>query len=479
MAESGSSTHVGWCPGALRPMMAGDGLLVRVKPRGNRLTISQARGIAAMALRHGNGVLAITGRANLQVRGIDERSLPCVLDTLGGLGLLDASAEAEAARNVVSSPLAGSGFPAAFDIRPAVAALEEALAENATFHRLPAKFAWTVDDGGPFPLDGAAGDICFTAADAALFPTGEKVPDRADEGSFPARLAPHPPCRAPSPRERVEGHPEASRETPSGSAGAPTFVIALSGGDAWATCPADTVPENAARLADAFLTLSRQHGQRPHRMRDLVAACGARAIFEAAGLTALNVSPVPRASSVPIGMMRTGITTAIGIAPPFGRLEVQHLDHFAREAGRHGATSIGLTPWRSLLVTGIVAADRLLHVAETTGFIVDPADPRLSLAACSGAPACRRAKAPVQADAATLAPILGASSGGSIQVHLSGCAKGCAHAGAAPWTVVAAEGGYDLVRDGRAGDPPLATKLSLDEVAARLAATAPACMETV
>ncbi|MFD1807161.1 hypothetical protein ACFSHQ_00890 [Gemmobacter lanyuensis] len=34
----------GWCPGALRPMMSGDGLVVRVRPRLGRLRADQARG---------------------------------------------------------------------------------------------------------------------------------------------------------------------------------------------------------------------------------------------------------------------------------------------------------------------------------------------------------------------------------------------------------------------------------------------------
>ncbi|MEQ1672674.1 MAG: precorrin-3B synthase, partial [Hyphomicrobium sp.] len=39
----------GWCPGALRPMMSGDGLVVRVRPRAGRLTMAQALGIAQAA----------------------------------------------------------------------------------------------------------------------------------------------------------------------------------------------------------------------------------------------------------------------------------------------------------------------------------------------------------------------------------------------------------------------------------------------
>ncbi|MGY4427317.1 sulfite reductase beta subunit-like hemoprotein [Bradyrhizobium sp. JR6.1] len=45
----------GWCPGALRPMQSGDGLVVRIRPRGGRLDAAQAAGIAELAARYGNG----------------------------------------------------------------------------------------------------------------------------------------------------------------------------------------------------------------------------------------------------------------------------------------------------------------------------------------------------------------------------------------------------------------------------------------
>ncbi|MGX1077699.1 sulfite reductase beta subunit-like hemoprotein [Bradyrhizobium elkanii] len=41
----------GWCPGALRPMRSGDGLVVRIRPRAGRLDAAQAAGIAELAAR--------------------------------------------------------------------------------------------------------------------------------------------------------------------------------------------------------------------------------------------------------------------------------------------------------------------------------------------------------------------------------------------------------------------------------------------
>ena len=52
-ARAVNVTIKGWCPGALRPMESGDGLLVRVKPRCSALTLDQAEGIADIAARVG------------------------------------------------------------------------------------------------------------------------------------------------------------------------------------------------------------------------------------------------------------------------------------------------------------------------------------------------------------------------------------------------------------------------------------------
>ena len=61
--------------------------------------------IADCAARFGNGVIEISSRANLQLRGVGEADLPALQDRLDELGLLDADAAAESVRNIVASPL--------------------------------------------------------------------------------------------------------------------------------------------------------------------------------------------------------------------------------------------------------------------------------------------------------------------------------------------------------------------------------------
>ncbi len=98
----------GWCPGALRPMLSGDGLVVRIRPPLGRLTPAQARASPAPPA-HGNGLIDLTARANLQLRGVSTRGASDAARRPRALGLIDADVETEARRNLLVTPLWAEG----------------------------------------------------------------------------------------------------------------------------------------------------------------------------------------------------------------------------------------------------------------------------------------------------------------------------------------------------------------------------------
>jgi len=142
----------GWCPGAHRPMASGDGLIVRVRPRLARLDAPQVKGLAHASLRFGNGVIDLTSRANLQVRGVKQAGLEPLLQELAALGLLDADAAAEGRRNLLVAP---DWHPGDSTHRLALALLDRL----ADLPLLPAKFGFAVDAGPRRMLAGASADI--------------------------------------------------------------------------------------------------------------------------------------------------------------------------------------------------------------------------------------------------------------------------------------------------------------------------------
>lgn len=133
----------GWCPAALRPMRSGDGLLVRVKPRLARLERDQVRGLCTAAVKHGSGIVEVTRRANLQIRGIDDGHYEALIDDLDRLGLIDADADTEARRSILVTPFWQEGddtWRLAMELERRLDALP----------LLPDKFGFALD-AGPLP----------------------------------------------------------------------------------------------------------------------------------------------------------------------------------------------------------------------------------------------------------------------------------------------------------------------------------------
>ncbi|SFM45518.1 cobalamin biosynthesis protein CobG [Shimia aestuarii] len=94
----------GWCPGAYRPMMSGDGLVVRVRPTLARLTHDQVLGLCDAAQSFGSGLIDLTSRANLQIRGVSEDNHEPLLARLHALDLLPDDPALEGRRNILVDP---------------------------------------------------------------------------------------------------------------------------------------------------------------------------------------------------------------------------------------------------------------------------------------------------------------------------------------------------------------------------------------
>jgi precorrin-3B synthase len=440
----------GWCPGALRPMPTGDGLLVRVRISAGRLSLDQAEALASCARDSGNGTIEVSSRGSLQLRGISEAKLNELQARLAAERLIDADPATERVRNVVASPLSDVDPQAFLDVTPIVAALEARLAIDENLRALPNKFGFVIDAGGRWPLGDVEADVRFEAfrgKDGVRFavwlmgePHPQPLPARSREGRGAAA--------AYSPTRSWEG---------SGVGRSATCAIVLP----------HHLPDIAARLARAFLTLAGSEPDAPRRMRELVQRHGSAAIFAAAGLAADPVIAPPRAEapSATVGVLALGERVGVGAAPPFGRMRADTFAELVRGARAERASGLRLTPWRTIVAVGLEAsrAPQLAKQLATLGFIVAPDDPRLGVVVCPGAPACAQAAADVQADARDLAELLPRARG--ILLHVSGCAKGCARASPTPLTLVANPGGYDLVIDGRAGEAPTHRGLSIDQAA--------------
>lgn len=361
----------GWCPGALRPMLSGDGLVVRVRPYGGRLDAKQAAGIADLAERHGNGLIDLTSRANLQIRGVDERGHPALLDGLAQLGLLDPDPETESRRNILVTPFWSTGD----DTCSLAATLEQALADSAL--DLPTKFGFAIDDGKERVLAAASADI------------------------------------------RIE------RDLTGG------LIVRADGAEFGRSISRGEAVKLALALAEWFVASG--------------GAAGGRGRMAAHLRTGARLPEALRGDAEPARVMaaarRPGLfAQGAMVGAAFGQVPCSTLSYLAG-----CAQALRMTPWRMMLAEG------LNEMPQSPDLITQPDEPALRVIACSGAPRCREAHADTRALASALAPHIAPDA----QLHVSGCAKGCAHAGPTSVTLVATSDGFDLIRDGSTRNMPV------------------------
>lgn len=147
----------GWCPGALTPMLSGDGLVVRVKPFAGRLSAAQAHGLADAARSHGNGIIDLSSRANLQLRGVRSTAYGALLADLDRLGLLDPDPRIEARRNIIVTPFPSDASDGELSVSALAGELERQLASSDL--ALPGKFGFAIDCGPRRVLETAPADV--------------------------------------------------------------------------------------------------------------------------------------------------------------------------------------------------------------------------------------------------------------------------------------------------------------------------------
>jgi precorrin-3B synthase len=397
----------GACPGLSSPMSTGDGLLVRFLPV-DTLPLGALDALCAAAKRFGNGIIEITSRGSVQLRGFTASSAVEFAARIAALGNAG-----EDGIPVLCDPLAGLGEGALFDAPSFARVLRPALAPFAA--KLSAKLSVAIDGGGPLSLDELAADIRVRAT-------------------------------------RCDDH---------------VALLLGVGGDAMNAVAIGVVPVAAGIVAvTRLLDVLARHG-RDIRARDLLERHGV-APFRAA------IAPYALPHLVPGREVRRRANNALsvhelaggrlarGIGPAFGHTDAERFSGLIAAAARAGAVGFRTAPGRVLLAVGVRrdALPAFERAADGLGFITAPDDIRRRIVACAGAPICASGLIEARALAPAIVEKVGPCAAGDLafpSVHLSGCAKGCAHAGRASLTVVGTAEGCALVADGSPRDRAFAT----------------------
>ncbi len=447
-APSPDTLRRGWCPSTLKPMETGDGWLVRLHPPGARLTPAQLQRIAALAARHGNGLIEISARGNMQLRGVTAGSHPALVATLLAERLVDEHEGDGPQRLTLVSPLAC--LPRHCEERS-----DEAIqgASSASGLDCFASLAMTRSSVQPSSSPAGSSDLIDALAlAAAIEARGREV------AGLPAKFA-----------VVVDGGGESSLEAFAGDmrivATAPGRVVMALADRLWFGPLAES--EAGAVVAQLLARFAAKRAQTPDAIRRM----GDLAVDELAALTDLPATEAPaaRPASRRAGLFALGESHAALVGLPFGRAEAATLDRLAQASEMLGCPEIRLSPWRGLAFRGLSEANAiaLLDGAAAEGLITRDDDPRLSVQACAGAPACSRAEAPAMADAARLAQVLAPDLAAGLSLHVSGCVKSCARPAASDLTLVGESGRYRIVIGGAARDSAVAT-LDLSALLTRL-----------
>jgi precorrin-3B synthase len=228
----------------------------------------------------------------------------------------------------------------------------------------------------------------------------------------------------------------------------PRFQLALAGEAASATPLGTIAQDQSVDAVLALLTLIAARGPEA-RAADML---GARASRSGNGTAPIR----PRSDAIGRHALKDAVF-ALGVGLAFGHAQAETLAELARMAKTNGAGWARPAPGRALLLGPLNQANAMAATreAEKLGFIVEAADPRRRIAACPGAPACAHGLIAARALAAEIARHVPLS-GDGIAIHISGCAKGCAHQKSAPLTIVGTAQGCGIVRNGSAQSMPSA-----------------------
>jgi precorrin-3B synthase len=437
--ESSARTRGDACPGSLRLHGADDGALARVRLPGGVLGAPQADVLGGAAALLGDGDIRLTSRGNAELRGLAADCGGTLAQLLGEAGLLP-SARHERVRNIVASPLSGLDGLGHRDVGPWLSGLDALLCASERASGLSGRFLFALDDG--------RGDVDTLGADLTLLA-------RADGAAL---------LRIGAARDvvRVPGT-QAARAA---LVAAETFLDGVRDVGVWRVSDVPGGPD--ALLADVVRELRRAGLDATRTEGPGRPAAATPPGFGVVPGAAPSGDAAPSAHTAPSGGAAPSGDAALSVGAPLGRITAAQWRLLADTARGHGDGTLRLTPWRGVVLPGVVPeeADGLLDLLGEAGLITRADSPWRGVGACIGRPGCAKSLADVQAQAAAaLGPV------GALPVHWSGCARRCGHPHGDWVDVVATPQGHQIsVVRGELRDPPVSVPDGSSTLSAAVAA---------
>lgn len=377
------------CPGLFYETPAQDGILMRIRVPGGILNLEQASAIVSIVDRWNTSTIQVTNRANLQFRAVS--STPEILETLQTVGLAAKNPEVDHLRNVMASPTAGLDPSELIDTRSIVQALDTYIQTTPELAGLPPKFSVGIDGGGQVSIG------------------------TRSEKAWQHRY----------------------NEIQLSAISANQFQLAFTSGkqlyETGVLIDASECVATIAVLAKVYLDYVQQSKRlKKPRMRDLLKDWGVAGVLDRAGLQTQQSYPLPKSNTQYLGIQpqkQIGLSY-IGVAIRLGQMSIAQFQQLIELAKTYGSGELRLAPWQAVILPNIAEPSVLLKELLSLGFAINPI--QSSIVACAGKPGCAASETHTQAHALALTQSLKHP----INVHITGCPKGCAQPSPADITLL-------------------------------------------
>jgi len=404
--HSGNNNHIA-CPGLYHIPQAGDGGLCRIRLEQGQISAKQLRRLGALSRLYGNGMIELTNRANIQLRGIKSWDVEKLQLALKEAKLAPKMMAGDTVRNVMVNPTSGFDNRGDGRILPLAQELTLTLQSHPLYQTLSPKFSIFLDGGEACALIHHRHDIWLSLCD-----TGKK---------FAFGLASRPPLENEPPHMLNQ------------ALGKVPFVHAQ---------------DLIFTLIDILLNIGADQPQIT-RMKHLSSKEVRDQIFKTLPFVeeATHFRRIAPRQHAHLGIHPSAQDNLfyLGFKPPFGILSPDRAEFIADQADSSPHLHLRLTPWQSLILWAgsRPQMEKIALACKKADFITDATQAAAHIVCCIGAPSCTATQTPIRRDAQKLAQAL---QGKKIApIHISGCAKSCIANEAVATTLIAQSNNlYDL-----------------------------------
>jgi len=378
-----------------------EAFMARLRIPGGQLRTFQLRELAHVAKELTTGYVQITTRANLQMRLIQPKDAPALVQRIQHVGLHTRGTGADNIRNLTANPTAGIDPHELMDVMPLCHEMAHVIINDRAFYDLPRKFNIAYDGGG---LIGTVEDTNDIGCKAVR--VGEEIFFRIALGG-------------------ATGHKAFARDL---------GVLVK---------PAE-LNKAVAALTRVYIANGNRTDRKKARLKHLLEKWTLdQSLAETEKLLGYQLQRAPLDpatiqhpsqtlphSHVGIYAQKQAGLNYVGVAVPVGHITPKQMIRIAEIADLYGSGEIRLTVWQNFIIPNV--PDHFIATVKKAlrkiGFDTEQSNLRSGLIACTGNSYCKFAQADTKGHALKLADWLDKriKLDRPVNIHVTGCPNSCA-----------------------------------------------------